>query len=65
MSTDPTRIIGFDLPNLVGSVTANDPVQRRRATRVVAAGARDAADCALLLAMIGLSADDGLVQPVD
>jgi hypothetical protein len=65
VSTDRTRVIGFDLPIVVGSAASNDPVQRLRATRVVAAGARDAADCALLLAMIGLTAADGLAHPVD
>jgi hypothetical protein len=57
--------MGFELPNVVGSVASNGPVQRSRAARVVAAGARDADDCALLLAMIGLSVDDGLAHPVD
>jgi hypothetical protein len=37
-----------------------DDGQRRRATRVVASKARDAADCGLLLAVLGLSAADGL-----
>ncbi|WP_436502260.1 hypothetical protein [Actinokineospora sp. HUAS TT18] len=55
MSTDPTRIIGFDLPNVMGTVAANDEVQLRRATRVIAA-------CALLLAMIGLNAAEGVTH---
>ncbi|WP_442792286.1 hypothetical protein [Amycolatopsis sp. NBC_01307] len=37
-----------------------DDGQRRRATRVVASKAHDAADCGLLLAVLGLSPADGL-----
>lgn len=36
------------------------PAQRRNAARAVATLATDAEDCAMLLAMLGLSAEDGL-----
>jgi hypothetical protein len=35
------------------------PEQRRNAARAVASIAKDAEDCAMLLSMLGLSAEDG------
>ncbi|MGH3858005.1 enoyl-CoA hydratase-related protein [Actinokineospora sp.] len=60
MAADPTRTIGYELPIILGPTGDNSPEQRRRAARTVAAATHDAADCALLLAMIGLTAADGL-----
>jgi hypothetical protein len=45
-------------PSLV--IDGNPPEQRRRAARHIAGRARDARECAELLAMLGLTADDGL-----
>jgi hypothetical protein len=39
------------------------PPQRRNAARTVATLATDAEDCATLLAMLGLTAEDGLSKP--
>ncbi|WP_328457164.1 MULTISPECIES: hypothetical protein [unclassified Amycolatopsis] len=39
-----------------------DGAQRRKATLVVASKARDAADCGLLLAVLGLTPADGLPE---
>ena len=36
------------------------PEQRRKAARAVASIAKDGQDCAMLLDMLGLSAEDGL-----
>lgn len=43
-------------PSLVMNV--NPPEQRRRAARHIASRARDAQECAELLAMLGLTTDD-------
>ncbi|WP_436501767.1 hypothetical protein [Actinokineospora sp. HUAS TT18] len=50
------------LPTVVGGVGINTSHERARAARQVAAHARDAVDCADLLAMLGLTADDGLIS---
>jgi hypothetical protein len=42
---------------------ALSPEQRRRGARVVASAADDAADCAALLAILGLNPADGLTAP--
>jgi hypothetical protein len=39
------------------------PAQRRNAARAVASLATDAEDCAELLGMLGLTAEDGLGKP--
>lgn len=39
------------------------PEQRRKAARAVATLATDAEDCAELLGMLGLTAEDGLGKP--
>ena len=45
-------------PSLV--MNDNTPQQRRLAARHVASRARDARECAEMLSMLGLTADDGL-----
>ncbi|MEV6877348.1 hypothetical protein [Amycolatopsis sp. NPDC051128] len=42
---------------------ALSPEQRRRGARMVASSADDAADCAALLATLGLNPADGLTAP--
>ncbi|WP_436500403.1 hypothetical protein [Actinokineospora sp. HUAS TT18] len=63
MSTDrPDTFneLGHTSPIMSGATTANTAHERFRAAHVVAAQSRDAADCALLLAMLGLTAAEGL-----
>jgi len=43
-----------------GAAAGNTPEQRYRAARTVAVNAVDVGDCAELLAVLGLSAEDGL-----
>lgn len=42
------------------TISDNPPEQRRRAARHIAARANSRQECAELLAMLGLTADDGL-----
>jgi hypothetical protein len=44
----------------IGTVKDLDPKYRRHAARTVASNATDAAECSLFLAMLGLTAEDGL-----
>ncbi|CRK56602.1 hypothetical protein [Alloactinosynnema sp. L-07] len=46
------------LPTVASGATVNTPHERARAARVVAAHAHDVADCAELLAMLGLTAHE-------
>lgn len=41
----------------------NPPNERRAAARIVASNAVDAGECAELLAMLGLTAADGISEP--
>ena len=54
----PTKEVAAYLLNAV-DLTAD---QRRRAVRAVASAAGDAAECAELLAMLGLRADEGVID---
>jgi hypothetical protein len=50
---DRVRHAGSSLPT-------NPPEQKRRAARYVASTARNSTDCGLLLAALGLTAQDGM-----
>jgi hypothetical protein len=56
--------ISFDHVDMSGPPSVDEPevsaAERARATRVVASAAKDAADCALLLDVLGLRAEEGL-----
>jgi hypothetical protein len=46
----------------IGRVAETEPVDRRRAARTIASNATDATECTEFLAMLGLTAEDGLVE---
>jgi hypothetical protein len=59
---------GLDASNVsdnghtVGAAVGNTPMERRRAVRVVAANAADAAECVMVLEALGLVAAEGRVE---
>ncbi len=56
----PSRSLAIGAVGLAEGRKGNSAAQRAAAARTVAAAAVDAAECAELLAMIGLDAQDGL-----
>lgn len=48
----------------IGRVNPTDPKDCRLAARTIASNATDAAECALFLSMLGLTAEDGLNEQV-
>lgn len=47
----------------VGPLREHTPETRRLAARTIASNAMDAAECAEFLAMLGLTAEEGLTAP--